>query len=93
MGTLLALKIAIVKILMLSYVTPLNSSLNHLILHSRLSEETSHIYINGTETEVNCVEEGLTTTEDEVDDVKTIIPVIYDKTKNLGITPKTSMYV
>ena len=76
-----------------AFLTPLNSSLNHLILHSRLSEETSHIYINGTETEVNCVEEGLTTTEDEVDDVKTVMPVKYDKAKNLGITPKTSKYV
>ena len=36
-----------------AFLTPLNSSLNHLILHSRLSEETSHIYINWTETELS----------------------------------------
>lgn len=71
-----------------AFLTPLNSSLNHLILDSLLPEPNQYICINETKTEV---EEGpvLTTAAEYID--KIIMPVTFDKAKGLEISPKTSV--
>ena len=72
-------------------LTPLNSSLNHLILDSQLSkanQDASYICIKEADSEAK-VEERLTKAAEHINKIITTC----DKAKNLRINPKTSTYV
>ena len=70
-------------------LTPLNLSLNHLILDSQLSkanQDASYICIKEADSEAK-IEEGLTKAAEHIDK----IIATCDKAKNLRINPKISM--